>query len=134
MAMIASTEIADRITAVKILADALIVGVSIWTLAITATGTENKRVATQVSLELGPEVGHFSGVIRANREVCVRHRKVQVLRTQSHQAVGSDRANARGRYSVQSDEVSGSWFAKVKPKTIAGTFCKGARSASYEAG
>ena len=118
----------------RILALAMIVGVVVSVLAIAAAGAENKRVGTRVSLELGPEVGHFSGTVHSNRGVCVRHRKVRVLRTQSHEAVGSDRANAQGRYSLNTQEMSGSWFAKVKPKTIAGTFCKGDRSATREAG
>jgi hypothetical protein len=127
--------IADRIDpVVRILALLLILAVSVASVAIAATAAESKRVETRVSLELGPEIGHFSATVHAKREVCVRHRKVRVLRTQSHNPVGSDRANGRGRYSLRTGEVSGSWFAKVKPKTIAGTFCKGDRSATREAG
>ena len=94
----------------------------------------NKRVGSSVSLQLGPDVGLFRGTVSSNAEACIRHRKVRIIRAESGETVGSDRANAKGRYRLQSNEQSGQWYAKVRPKQIGGVFCKGDRSTVRSAG
>ena len=114
----------------------LVLFIALLTLAMSpwATAASAKKVQSQVSLTLGPDVGLFRGSVSSNSAACIRHRKVYIVRAESGDAVGSDRANSSGRFRVQSQEQSGSWFARVKPKRIGGQFCKGDKSSVQSAG
>jgi hypothetical protein len=105
-------------------------------LALAAIALAAGKVESKVTLELGPEPGHFSGTVKAEDAACTEGRKVRIIRDTPppKETVGSDRTNLNGRYSLHSDEQSGSWYARVRPETIAGTFCKGDRSTVHSAG
>jgi hypothetical protein len=86
---------------------------------------------TKLSLKLGPAPGQFSGKVKVAAPDCLPKRKVVIKRAFGDYAkVGSDKTNSQGRYEVQTNEQSGSWFAKVKPKGG----CPGAKSKTRSAG
>jgi hypothetical protein len=50
------------------------------------------------------------------------------------QKVGKDFSDINGLWSERTEELSGSWYAKLKPERRGGLFCKGDKSAVRAAG
>ena len=102
---------------------------------IAATAATAGRVPSTISLRLGPSVGLFSGKVQSPKSACVMHRKVRIVRVSGQDVrVAKGHTDSKGRYSIQTDEQSGDWLAKVKHGRLGGVDCKGAQSTIRSAG
>jgi hypothetical protein len=100
-------------------------------LALVAGAGAGVAGETKLSLKLGPAPGQFSGKVKIAAPDCLPNRKVVIKRAFGDYAkVGSDKTDSEGRYEIETEERSGSWFAKVKPKGG----CPGAKSKTRSAG
>jgi hypothetical protein len=95
-----------------------------------------KTVDSKTSLNLGPNPGQFTGVVRADDLGCVAGRKIHVVRIEPgpKEKVARDFSDINGLWSRRTDELSGAWYAKLKPERRGGLFCKGDKSPVRAAG
>ena len=77
--------------------------------------TEPKRVASSVSYRYDADGNAHKGSVSSRNRGCMRGRKVTVKRVGTG-AVGSDRTNRAGNYSIRDNEANGRYFAKVARK------------------
>jgi hypothetical protein len=105
-------------------------------LATAALAFAAKHVDSKTSLALGPQPGKFSGVVTADDPKCVSGRKVIVYRVvpEPKEKVAKDFSDINGIWKRQTDEQSGSWFAKLKPERRGGLYCEGDKSPERSAG
>jgi hypothetical protein len=103
--------------------------------AVASALAETSEPST-VTLELGPEVGHFHGKVQSDRRnICERNRRVVIKRNDPvNNTVGRDHTNRRGRYSLHTSEMSGSWYAIVRRKVTGQVVCQSDRSPARSAG
>ena len=115
----------------KLLAATLVVLLVPAALALGSTKVESKT-----SLNLGPKQGQFTGVVTAGDPKCVSGRKVIVFRleTDGKVKVAKDFSDINGLWKRNTDERSGTWFAKLKPERRGGLYCKGDKSPQRSAG
>ena len=94
------------------------------------------KVESKTSLNLGPQQGQFTGVVTADDPKCVSGRKVLVYRleTDGKVKVAKDFSDINGLWKRNTDEQSGTWFAKLKPERRGGLYCKGDKSPHRSAG
>jgi hypothetical protein len=114
----------------------LVCAVALLGLSAVALGSGAKPVDSKVSMGLGPQPGQFSGAVRADDPGCVAGRKIHVIRLvpEPKEKIGKDFSDINGLWSERTDELSGSWYAKLKPERRGGLFCKGDKSAVRAAG
>lgn len=104
-------------------------------LALAAPVLAATRVDSKTSLNLGPASGQFSGVVTAEDPRCVSGRKVFVVRVEPDKAkVARDFSDINGLWKRNTDELSGAWYAKLKPERRGGLYCKGDKSPVRAAG
>ena len=110
------------------------------TVAATLLGGAFALAATHVdsktSLVLGPQPGTFSGAVTADDSECVSGRKVLVYRIVPgpKEKIAKDFSDINGLWKRQTEELSGTWFAKLKPERRGGLYCKGDKSPQRSAG
>jgi hypothetical protein len=94
------------------------------------------HVKSKTSLDLGPRPGTFVGVVTADDPKCVAGRKVFVVRVEPEpkEKVARDFSDINGIWKRQTDELSGTWYAHVKPERRGGLYCKGDKSPERSAG
>jgi Tol biopolymer transport system component len=83
------------------------------------------------SLELGYDRPAFTGRIDSKRRDCESDQPVSLMlkKPGRDRRVGSDRSNARGRYSVEARSPdAGSYYAQVPAAEVSGAVCKAAKS------
>ena len=109
---------------------------AVTVLALAAYAFAATHVDSKTSLSLGPQPGTFSGVVTADDPKCVSGRKVFVYRVvpEPKEKVAKDFSDINGIWKRQTDELSGSWFAKLKPERRGGLYCKGDKSPHRSAG
>ncbi len=95
-----------------------------------------KPVDSKTSLVLGPQPGKFAGAVTADDPECVSGRKVLVYRIVPgpKERVAKDFSDINGLWKRQTEEASGTWFAKLKPERRGGLYCKGDKSPQRSAG
>ncbi len=92
-------------------------------------------IDSSTSLNLGPRPGQFTGAVRADDPGCVAGRRVTVVRlAPDKQKIAKDFSDINGLWSRNTDERSGSWYAKLKPERRGKLFCKGDKSPVRAAG
>jgi hypothetical protein len=93
-------------------------------------------VESKTSFVLGPQTGKFAGAVTADDPKCVSGRKVFVYRIAPgpKERVAKDFSDINGLWKRQTEEQSGTWFAKLKPERRGGLYCKGDKSPQRSAG
>ena len=106
------------------------------TLLATAFAFAATPVKSKTSLVLGPQPGTFAGAVTADDPKCVSGRKVFVYRIVPgpKEKVAKDFSDINGFWKRQTEELSGAWFAKLKPERRGGLYCKGDKSPRRSAG
>lgn len=90
-----------------------------------------------VTLKLGPTQGLFRGAVHSQVRECVANRKVRIVEVEgdSTTRIARGLASNDGHYAIQTGEVSGTWFAKVKRIDIGGGYhCAAAKTKVKSAG
>lgn len=115
---------------------ALVCTVALLAVSAVAVASTAKPIDAKVTMHLGPQPGEFGGVVRADDFGCTAGRKIHVIRIEPgpKAKIVRDFSDINGLWRKRTDELSGAWYAKLKPDRRGNLFCKGDKSPVRAAG